>query len=165
MRNILQIITIFIFSSFYSQDLTGTITDSLNFRKWVSQSYDLKIVDQKNNEYFIKTDKYGKFEFKNLLLGKYKLYVLNKEYEKNIYSIDFPKQNNLNLYAIKYCKYHENNSKVCPICKSDKNVVPIFYGLTTKKNMKKNKGKYHFSGCVVSTCSPKFYCKKHKKKF
>ena len=37
------------------------------------------------------------------------------------------------------CNYRENKSSVCPKCKSDKKVLPIFYGLTTGKFMKKTK--------------------------
>lgn len=39
------------------------------------------------------------------------------------------------------CNYRENKSSVFPKCKSDKKVLPIFYGLTTGKFMKKNKKK------------------------
>ncbi len=35
------------------------------------------------------------------------------------------------------CSYLDNKSSVCPKCKSDKKVLPIFYGLKTGKFMKK----------------------------
>ncbi|WP_312194978.1 hypothetical protein [Epilithonimonas vandammei] len=39
------------------------------------------------------------------------------------------------------CNYRENKSSVFPKCKSDKKVLPIFYGLTTGKFMKKKQKK------------------------
>lgn len=63
------------------------------------------------------------------------------------------------------CNYRENKSSVCPKCKSDKKVLPIFYGLTTGKFMKKNKKKYYFGGCELTGCNPKWYCKTDQLKF
>jgi hypothetical protein len=46
------------------------------------------------------------------------------------------------------------------------NVIPMVYGLPSKRMMKKaKKGKIHLSGCIVSDCDPKFYCVIHKIEF
>ncbi len=66
---------------------------------------------------------------------------------------------------VQYCHYTENKSSVCPICNTDKKVLSIFYGLTTKKFMRENKRKYYFGGCEITGCDPKWYCKTDNYKF
>lgn len=63
------------------------------------------------------------------------------------------------------CDYRKNENSICPICKKSKKVLPIFYGLTTGKFMKKNKKKYYFGGCELTGCDPKHYCKADNYKF
>ncbi|KFC20465.1 hypothetical protein [Chryseobacterium sp. FH1] len=63
------------------------------------------------------------------------------------------------------CKYRENKVSICPICKTDKKVLSIFYGLTTTKFMKENKNKYYFEGCEITGCDPNWYCKTDDYKF
>lgn len=63
------------------------------------------------------------------------------------------------------CRYRENKSSICPICKTDKKVLPIFYGLTTLKFMRENKKKYYFGDCEITGCDPKYYCKTDHYKF
>jgi hypothetical protein len=46
------------------------------------------------------------------------------------------------------------------------NIIPMVYGLPSKRMMKKaRKGKIHLSGCNVTSCDPKFYCVIHKTEF
>lgn len=55
---------------------------------------------------------------------------------------------------------------ICPICKSNKDVLKIIYGLPNKKLMKQaEKDIVHLGGCVVNPCYPKYYCKKDKLEF
>ena len=63
------------------------------------------------------------------------------------------------------CSFRKNESSLCPICKSDKKVTPIFYGLTTLKFIRKNRKKYYFGGCELTGCDPKYYCKTDQYKF
>ncbi len=63
------------------------------------------------------------------------------------------------------CGYRENKSSICPKCKGDKKVLPIFYGLAPGKFMKKNKNKFYFGGCELMGCDPKWYCKTDQLKF
>ena len=63
------------------------------------------------------------------------------------------------------CSFRENQSSICPICKRDKNTLPIFYGLTTGKFYKKNRKKYYFGDCEITGCDPKYYCKTDNYKF
>lgn len=50
--------------------------------------------------------------------------------------------------------YMALESKVCPDCKSDSDVVPILFGLESKESGKT----YHNGGCMMSKDSPKWYC-------
>lgn len=55
---------------------------------------------------------------------------------------------------------------VCPICHSNKNVIPIIYGYPTQKGMRRAKrGKFILGGCMVNDCSPAHYCKKDNIQF
>lgn len=55
---------------------------------------------------------------------------------------------------------------VCPICKSNKDVVPIIYGKPATALIKKaERGECWLGGCVVDKDSPWHYCKKDKKSF
>jgi hypothetical protein len=55
---------------------------------------------------------------------------------------------------------------VCPKCGSNKDVMKIIYGLPSDALMEKaNKGLVHLGGCVVSDCSPVYYCKKDDLEF
>lgn len=78
-------------------------------------------------------------------------------------SLNYFSQNKINDSI--NCSYRENKSSVCPKCKSEKKVLPIFYGLTTGKFMKKNKNKFYFGGCELTGCDPKWYCKTDQLKF
>jgi len=157
----------FLTTSFHlnAQNFKGEIIDSLQ-KKFYTPEFELKLTNELNNKaYFQKTNQNREFEFQNLEKGTYKLQILNEDYKQNIFKIVFDKNLNKIFYAEKFCKYRLNKSKICPNCKSEKEVIPIFYGLTSGKFMKKNKNKYHFAGCEISNCDPKWFCKKNKLKF
>ncbi|QIG88662.1 hypothetical protein G6R40_02810 [Chryseobacterium sp. POL2] len=148
-----------------AQKLNGKIIDSL-IKRHNTPEFELKLTNQSNNKiYFQKTNQNQEFEFKELEKGLYKLQILNEEYKENIFKIDLNKNINEIFYVEKFCQYRANKSKVCPNCISENDVIPIFYGLTTGRFMKKNKKKYHFAGCEISNCDPKWYCKKDKLEF
>jgi len=160
------LIFLILFSFCNAQNLNGKIKDSLIFRKSENPIFNLKLINEKTKkELKTSTNQNGEFEFQNLENGMYKLTIQNDDYQQNEFNIDFNKNLSKTFFVEKFCKYRVNKSKVCSICKSDKNVVPIFYGLTTKKFMKKNKKKYHFAGCEISSCDPKWYCKTDKTEF
>jgi len=166
MKQIQILIYLILFSCCNAQNLSGKIKDSLIFRKIENTIFNLKLINEKTKEELTTTtNQNGEFEFQNLENGKYRLAIQNEEYQKNEFQIDFNKNLNKIFFAEKFCKYRINKSKTCPICKSDENVIPIFYGLTTTKFMKRNKKKYHFAGCETSSCDPKWYCKTDKTEF
>lgn len=54
----------------------------------------------------------------------------------------------------------------CPVCKSDKEVIPIIYGKPgTELIQKAERGECRLGGCMISENSPRYYCKKDKKEF
>ncbi|HEV7781921.1 MAG TPA: hypothetical protein VGO58_11690 [Chitinophagaceae bacterium] len=54
----------------------------------------------------------------------------------------------------------------CPVCRSDKDVIPIVYGKpATGLIQKAERGECRLGGCVLDKDSPHFYCKKDKKEF
>jgi hypothetical protein len=55
---------------------------------------------------------------------------------------------------------------VCPVCKSHNMVVPIVYGKPMAATVKRaEKGEIRLGGCMVSTTSPRNYCKKDQLEF
>lgn len=151
----------------FSQCLSGKIIDTLNNKNHNQLLFEIKL--KKSNsykEYFSTSDLKGNFRFSNIENGDYQLSLINNElYEKEIISIKINGDTSSNIFVKKHCKYDENKSSVCPKCKSSNKVLPIFYGLTTLKFMKENKKKYHFSGCEISYCLPKWNCKRDKIEF
>ena len=72
---------------------------------------------------------------------------------------------NLNINYPPPCQYNKNETN-CPICHKHDKVIPILYGLPSKKLMRQaNKGKAFLGGCVISYCEPNWYCKRDKKRF
>ena len=56
--------------------------------------------------------------------------------------------------------------KTCPVCKKKDKVIPITYGLPGKELMELSKsGEVILAGCVISTNSPRWYCKRDLNKF
>ena len=55
---------------------------------------------------------------------------------------------------------HYEEKKTCPICLKSKHVIPIKYGMPTKKMFGQAKhGKFRLGGCIINEDNPKFYCK------
>ncbi|MRM83905.1 hypothetical protein [Riemerella anatipestifer] len=164
MKRVQILVLVFILTFIKSQSLNGFIKDSINTKNKV---FNLKLKNiETEKEYFSHTGIDGKYEFQNISNGKYILSVIyNNHYLNNEFSIDINGNTTHNFHLTKYCKFSENTDGICPICKSNQNVLPIFYGLTTTKFIKKNKNKYHFRGCEISSCDPKWYCKKDNLEF
>jgi hypothetical protein len=52
-------------------------------------------------------------------------------------------------------------SNTCPVCRSNKDVIPIQYGLPTPETRKNAKrGLVHLGGCIIFPCAPRHFCKK-----
>jgi len=54
----------------------------------------------------------------------------------------------------------------CPKCKSNKNTIPILYGLPTGEGFDKaDRGELKIGGCVVREDNPEWHCKRCKRDF
>jgi hypothetical protein len=61
--------------------------------------------------------------------------------------------------------YAKDQNLTCKNGHSDK-IIPIVYGLPTKKTMNKaKKGLVKLGGCIVSECDPHYFCTVHKIEF
>jgi len=114
-------------TNFWCQSLRGTINDTLVKKIYLPQ-FILKLVNISNkNIYETKTDEEGKFDFGKIEKGEYKLNIIeNEDYIKNEFDIDVNGDTKVQLIANRFCVYIENKSSTCPICKMNKNVLPIF---------------------------------------
>lgn len=150
----------------YAQSLSGKVRDTLISKKYDRVQFEIKLKKiNSEKEYFSTSDMDGNFRFSNIENGDYQFTINNEFYDKNIFLIKINGDTSLNIFVKKFCQYHENKTSVCPKCKSSEKVVPIFYGLTTLDFMKKNKKKYHFAGCEISYCMPKWYCNRDRLEF
>jgi hypothetical protein len=62
----------------------------------------------------------------------------------------------------------ENKSlkPICSKCNSNKEVIPILYGMPTGEAFKESEeGKLLIGGCVISDNDPQYYCKRCKNRF
>ena len=62
----------------------------------------------------------------------------------------------------------ETKKKICPICNSDADVIPISYGLPIADEFlppEVRQQERKSGGCIVSADSPRWYCKKDDLKF
>lgn len=64
----------------------------------------------------------------------------------------------------KTCDFNKSAKKPkCHLCKTKKHVIPYLYGRPTAElNEKSEKGLVKLGGCVITECSPRWYCKKHQ---
>lgn len=112
----------------------------------------------------------GKFRFEDLTPGRYRLrfkrlgegdfYISNiilKEGQTS--EIDFNP-----AVACPY-RYPKGFTPHCLKKPSDP-IVPIVYGLPTRKTLARAKaGEVHLGGCLITGCDPKYYCGTHDLKF
>jgi hypothetical protein len=70
-------------------------------------------------------------------------------------------------YPTKSCQYNlTRNTKVCPIMMHKDKIVPISYGLPTRRTFRiANRSKVYLGGCVITDCDRNWYCDRHKLRF
>lgn len=57
-----------------------------------------------------------------------------------------------------YRQFEEKH--ICPICLKSKTLIPITYGMPTKKmTIQAKKGKFRLGGCIISVDNPQLYCR------
>jgi len=119
--------------------------------------------------FFLETnsDSLGKFEFHDLPQGEYEINFNLIGYNPYKLSNVTVSNDSITFLSIKFpCPDGSRQSKkICPIGHTDE-IIPILYGLPSEKAIKKaDKGKIYLGGCIITECSPSWYCKKHKLTF
>ena len=155
-----NLIFLLMFSSLYSQ--TGTFKGHVLDRNDHIDFPGVSVEILQGNKTIAKTqtDYYGNFSFNNLNFGAYQLKLAYVVYLPLIQDLNFTTTDT--IFEFSYPEPCPESSNVCPINSSDK-LIPIVYGLPSKKTFKESKrGKVKLGGCVVTMCDPKWYCKKHK---
>lgn len=162
MKTIFTIIALLTFSIGFSQsgELIGHITDSSNIG---FPGLTIKLLKDGNPISETQTDFDGKYSFKNLTHGIYSIRIsvlgMREETVENVVL-----ENKIKVINSTYPKpCADNSKKVCP--KGHKSsIIPIVYGLPTKKTMEKaEKKKVKLGGCTPY-CE-KWHCVEHNLDF
>jgi len=116
------------------------------------------------------TDAFANFGFKDVREGTYKLTIqqigfrdftidsLQMQRDTTIaVNLDFPPP-----CKFAYLSYLKDQKPKCIIGGHNNNIIPIVYGLPSKKTMTKaKKGLVHLGGCILSDCDPHYFCTIH----
>lgn len=64
------------------------------------------------------------------------------------------------------CQYNVSMN-YCPVCHSDKEVIPIIYGLATSNitGTDSSSPKAKTGGCIIRPCAPSWFCKRNGQSF
>ncbi len=114
------------------------------------------------------SDTSGFFEIRNLNSGEYSFGIKLIGYKDTTVNnvVVEPGKDLILKFFLSECEYHIlGHPTTCPICGKTDEVVPILYGVATKKMIKKEKKGLAFIGGARTGCDPVYYCKKDKVKF
>ena len=162
MKTIFTIIAFFTLSFGFSQngELSGSITE-----KNIKTGFPGLTVELINNGKVLfetQTDFDGKYNFKNIPLGKYSMNISGAGMRKEaVENIEIKTQHIIINYI--YPNLCVANKKVCPKGHND-NIIPIIYGLPTKKLIKKAENKKVILGGCARSCE-KWHCVEHNLDF
>lgn len=106
------------------------------------------------------TDKKGNYLMKNVAVGTYTILFKYHDFKEK-FILNIIVASGMKNIDIVYPDPFEAAEKVCPYNHID-SIIPIVYGMPGAETMKMaDKGLVHLGGCVVSECSPRWYCKTH----
>lgn len=155
--NIFLLFSIAIFAQ--NIDIKGHITNSKE-----NPNYDEVFIYLINNEKVVLksiADKNGDFELSNIPTGIYDLKISSFLLQDKIIS-NFSINSDTKNIEIEYPEPCKVSEKKCPYGDFN-NIIPVVYGLPNNKLLKKaKKEKVKLGGCILTDCSPKWYCKTHK---
>lgn len=161
MKTIFTIIAFFTLFIGFSQngELSGHITENIG-TGFPGLTVEL-ILDGKSIK-VTQTAFDGKYNFKNIPYGMYTMKISAVNMQEEIIE-NVIVENQQMVLDLNYPKPCLSNKKVCPKGHSDK-IIPIVYGLPTKKTMKKaENGKVKLGGCTPY-CE-KWHCVEHNLDF
>ncbi|GAA4425338.1 hypothetical protein GCM10023188_06170 [Pontibacter saemangeumensis] len=113
-------------------------------------------------------DNSGHFVINDIPEGNYTLFIRQLGFRDAITDsvvVSDGETTTLNLPYPPPCRFtYEKGQKPKCIGGHSDGIIPIVYGLPTKKTMKKaEKGLVHLAGCIVTDCDPQYYCKIHNR--
>ncbi|MFP9112804.1 hypothetical protein ACLI1A_02610 [Flavobacterium sp. RHBU_3] len=120
------------------------------------------------------------FNMENLTKGDYQFRIIpnnsldrtTEHYYKFHFDTPAQQKHPFEITYSPFCPYSIEN-KTCPVCCTEKHVIPVRYGLIAvieKRDKNGNiinddKKKFKAGGCVVSDCDPQWYCEQDDVKF
>ncbi|RYY33812.1 MAG: hypothetical protein EOP46_15350 [Sphingobacteriaceae bacterium] len=112
-----------------------------------------------------RVDKHGDYIFTDVPAGSYSLQLEELGTRTRNISLNFTRDTLLTFNYPLPCEYvYVKGVKPKCVGGHTNNIIPIAYGLPSKKTMRKaKKGKIHLAGCVVTDCDPMYYCTVHKR--
>lgn len=161
MKTIFTIIAFFTLSFAFSQngELTGNITEDGQFG---FPGLAVELIKDGNSVDKVRTDFDGKYSFKNVPIGIYSIRVsdsgLREETVENV-----TVEAKVKILNFTYPKLCVSTKKICPKGHRN-NIIPIAYGLPSKKMIKKAENKKVKLGGCTPYCE-KWHCIKHNLDF
>lgn len=116
----------------------------------------------------VKVNENLEFSIKNLKAETYNLSISPRSYPtRQTFKIILKESEKIEVYLpySPICPFKEKKTD-CPKCKSQKNVIPISYGLEVEilspeeRKQKKKMQKTKAGGCLISDCQPHWHCVK-----
>lgn len=167
MKHLLVILLSLVSVGFYGQTakLTGAVYDSTNYG--IIQGAKLHFI---KNDTTIYSNRNGNYQ---IILRKFlnDTIVVTHHYALGTIKIPFKLKANdskwFDIHFLKSCK-SIIKSDICPKCKTNIDVIKIFYGMPSEEVYElEKKGKVYLNGQedAMNICSPLYYCKKDSLEF
>jgi hypothetical protein len=110
------------------------------------------------------TDVYGFYKISPINSGYYFILSYDVSYPIKKSMIKITGDTIININMAVPCEYDKSiDNNFCTICRSNRDVIPIVYGLLITTNGMDTT--FYAGGCIVSYCHPHWYCKRDKIKF
>ncbi|ESU19860.1 hypothetical protein FEDK69T_31170 [Flavobacterium enshiense DK69] len=165
MKKITYLIILLFINNLFSQTATlkGKVFDGLFCSECGFSGVVLVLKDKDGKTYGAQTDTDGNYKIENLKNGVYTLNVNASGLREKVYE-NFIIDSSEQKFEFIYPEPCVKSIKRCPKQHTD-NIIPIVYGLPSKRTMiKAEKGKVKLGGCDSSFCE-KWFCKTHNISF
>jgi hypothetical protein len=165
-----------IFLSLISVELTGqAIKGKIN---WTDKTFAdtnvyitaTRIRDIKDSTFVTKTNRNLEFLLTLKEKGEYYVRLKHVAYNDTSFIVNMRGDSSTILtinYPNKICQYDlARNIKICPITTHRDKIIPISYGLPTRRIFRiAKRNRVYLGGCVITDCDPTWYCERHELTF
>lgn len=164
----ISLVIIFFLNSFSTFCQNGQITGRITKSDTILEYKYLTVLLKHGDSTITGTipDTNGLFKIKDIPEGFYSLIIQQIGYRETITdSLKITQNSTIDLSYPPPCRFVYLKLQV-PKCIGGHtgHIIPIVYGLPTKKTMERAKrGLVHLGGCFVSDCDPRYYCTIHNK--